>query len=211
MIPEPLDTTDLMPSLLDELLAQWDSAPVGDSPNPPLDHYLCRLADQLVAHPLPSATPAAPPPEPRYPFLRFQAAGLACALPLRDVLRVDRLPRVTPVPGTPDSVRGLANLRGQLITLVSLRDLFDKPAPPVAGERLLVVPGIQGRGTLGLIVDSLAGIAGFTSAQLSQPAPSPLQAAAAHTIRLESARIEVLDLQKLHDAMEVSHYTRGNQ
>lgn len=54
----------------------------------------------------------------------FMVGGDYYAVPVVDVQEVIKPMNVTPVPLSADHIRGLINLRGQIVTIVSMRKLF---------------------------------------------------------------------------------------
>lgn len=52
-------------------------------------------------------------------------AGTDIAVPLGMVLEVERVPALVPVPGGPGFVRGIANLRGTILTIADLAAMLD--------------------------------------------------------------------------------------
>jgi purine-binding chemotaxis protein CheW len=92
-------------------------------------------------------------------FLAFGLAGESYAVALTRVLETDRLPKVTRVPGLPDYVRGVCNLRGAVLAVVDLRRLLhlDETAP-ARDERILVIKPAANDTPVALIVDSLLGV-----------------------------------------------------
>jgi purine-binding chemotaxis protein CheW len=86
-------------------------------------------------------------------LLLFVVAGrvYACAIdPVREIIPARR---ATPLPGAPDFVRGLINLRGAIVTVVDLgRRLGESPGERSDGSIILVEHG--GR-TMGLAVDEV--------------------------------------------------------
>jgi purine-binding chemotaxis protein CheW len=93
-------------------------------------------------------------------------------VPLDLVLEVDRVPRVTRVPGAPASLRGIVNLRGEIVPLLDLRAMLELPPPPAGSSgRLVVVRMPAGDSPCALQVDALGGIALLDSGSLETPAP----------------------------------------
>ena len=90
-------------------------------------------------------------------FIAFELAGDAYALPFACVLETDRTPRFTYVPGMPVHLRGVLNLRGEIIPLVDLRTLLGLEARPGEG-RMLVIGGSTAKTPLALVVDRLQGL-----------------------------------------------------
>lgn len=75
-------------------------------------------------------------------------------LPIASVHDVFITTTITPVPLAPPEIAGLLNLRGRVVTAVSLRRLLRLPDAPDTGE--LTVVGIElGGESFGLIVDNV--------------------------------------------------------
>jgi len=68
----------------------------------------------------------------RFSVLPFRLAGQHLAVPLDCVVRVLPALQCIPLPGAPQTVLGLANVRGQIVPVVDLARRFSWPAPPPA-------------------------------------------------------------------------------
>ena len=109
----------------------------------------------------PPAEPIAKEIGPPSKFVIFRLAEQSYAISLQRVLETDRMPRVTFVPGLPSSLRGITNLRGDILPIVDLRQLFGLGETELtAGHRLLVVKS-NDDSQVGLIVDGLGGLGTF--------------------------------------------------
>ena len=79
-------------------------------------------------------------------FLVFQLAGRVYALPAETVAEVIRVPATARVPQAPRALIGVANLRGAVLPVVSLRALLDlegEPAPPrVRSSWMAALPSV---------------------------------------------------------------------
>ena len=103
-------------------------------------------------------------------FLVFQIGSVSLAVPLEQVLEVDRVPRVTQVPGSPPHWCGLVNLRGEIVPLLDLRAMLELPAPPSnSAGRLVVVRAWDGEAPCAVRVDALGGIAVLDTSSLEAP------------------------------------------
>ena len=60
-------------------------------------------------------------------FVAFDMAGERYAFPMSRVREIIRMPAVVNVPLGPPSLQGLANLRGRVLPVVSLRQCCDMP------------------------------------------------------------------------------------
>jgi purine-binding chemotaxis protein CheW len=83
----------------------------------------------------------------------FKVADADYVLPAADVLHMESFSGVTEVPGTPDYVAGLVQIRQRVVPVVNLRARFGLPkAEPTLDSRVVVVQ--CGQRTVGLLVDS---------------------------------------------------------
>lgn len=58
-------------------------------------------------------------------YIVLTVAGTDIAIPLNMVLEVERVPTLIPVPGGPNWVRGIANLRGTILTVTDLAAMLE--------------------------------------------------------------------------------------
>ena len=86
-------------------------------------------------------------------YIIFELSGSAYGLRSADVLYIELLEHVTPVPNTAAAVQGVVFSRGQVFPALDLRIRFGfPPAPPTPRSRLIFVRVHQR--TVALIVDS---------------------------------------------------------
>jgi purine-binding chemotaxis protein CheW len=86
-------------------------------------------------------------------FILFTLVGTTYAVRTRDVLHMEMVEEITPVPNATASVEGVVFSRGQVVPVVNLRARFGfERIPPDLRSRLLIVQS-NGR-TVGLMVDS---------------------------------------------------------
>lgn len=76
---------------------------------------------------------------PSLDVVEIRLAGENYAVESAHVSEVLPLKELTPLPCTPEFVLGLINVRGQILSVVDLRVLFDLPRPPVAPSAKVVV------------------------------------------------------------------------
>ncbi|CAN5746513.1 chemotaxis protein CheW [soil metagenome] len=72
-------------------------------------------------------------------FLTFRSGGELYALPAGQISEVIRLPGVARVPQAPKGLLGLANLRGSVLPVASLRGLLGSEATEAPGSRAIVL------------------------------------------------------------------------
>lgn len=101
-------------------------------------------------------------------FCTFLLGENRMGLDVLCVQEVVRTLRLTPVPLAHPAVRGLMNLRGQIVTAIDLRTRLDLPQP--AGEIPPISIVVQtGDGPVSLLVDEIGDVVEVTEDQLEPP------------------------------------------
>ncbi len=133
----------------------------------------------------------------------FRVAGAPLVVPLEEVRELVYYPRTTPIPGCRTWLKGVANIRGRLMTVVDLGDFLTGSASPVrARSRVL---GVRSEEVpVGLLLEHFAG--------LRHLRPGPEQAAAAPprwlapytrgVVRDQEGDWHLLDLERLLQSPE---------
>jgi purine-binding chemotaxis protein CheW len=89
-------------------------------------------------------------------YVTFDMAAERYAFPMSRVQEIIRMPSVVKVPLGPPSLEGLANLRGRVLPVVSLRDCCDMAA--TAHDETTRVIVVDGGVPLGFVVDRVASV-----------------------------------------------------
>jgi len=122
-------------------------------------------------------------------------------VPVERVQEVMRSQPLTPVPLAHEHVRGLLNLRGQIVTTLDLRARLGLPARG-AEEPTANVIVMTEDGPLSLLVDRLGDVVAVTEEQF-EPPPDTLRSDTRHLIKgaykLDDALLLDLDLDKTLD------------
>ncbi len=135
-------------------------------------------------------------------LILFSVRGVGYALPVANVVETERVPPTTSVPGTPEFVRGVANLRGDIIPVLDLGGVLGTGMVE-HGTRLLVVRGRDATVTVGFVVDRVSGAAALPVGEIRRP-PAILDERSTRALRglarHEGLLINVLDAEKLFSA-----------
>jgi chemotaxis signal transduction protein len=100
--------------------------------------------------------------EPAPRMVVFAISDLHFGLPLADVREIARYPKVTALPCTPSWLRGVANFRGQILSVTDFRNLIrDSSQRPTVGEKVIVVQSQESGTSTALVVDRVIGIRSF--------------------------------------------------
>lgn len=89
-------------------------------------------------------------------YCGFKIGGEEYAIPVMEVQEVIKPQMVTAIPLAQDQVRGLINLRGQIVTCLSLRKLFDQEDDLTKDYMNIIVKGRDG--LFSLVVDEVTDI-----------------------------------------------------
>ena len=101
-------------------------------------------------------------------YILFGVAGTAYALKSQDVLHIEMLEHITPVPNAPSYVEGVVFSRGQVVPVINLRARFGfERATATLRSRLLVVQ--HGGRRVGLLVDESREFVRISDAAIKPP------------------------------------------
>ena len=92
--------------------------------------------------------------------LRLALRADSYAVTIDEVREILEVGRITPLPCTPDFVRGVLNLRGAVVPIIDLAARFGHGASAIARRSCIVVVDVKGgdgerRHTIGLLVDAV--------------------------------------------------------
>ncbi len=145
------------------------------------------------------APAAAPPREMR--IFTVVAGGERLGLPVECVHTIVRIARITPVPCGPREVIGLANLRGKIVTVVSLRLRLGMPDIGDIGPALAI--GIEHLGeSIALVVDEVGDVISVSEADriLAPPHLSGSRLGVTGAVlRFDEGILSVLELDRLFE------------
>lgn len=120
------------------------------------------------------ATAVAAGERPAGKYLTFFMGKEEFGLQILKVKEIIRLPEITAVPNTPEYLRGIINLRGQVIPVVELRKKFGmEPKDDSAKTCIVVVQVSDGRNnmTVGIIIDEVREVRDLVASDI-EPVPS---------------------------------------
>jgi purine-binding chemotaxis protein CheW len=102
-------------------------------------------------------------------LLSFEIAGAPYAVPVDRVREIVRMRPVTPVPRTPEEVRGVISLRGEMIELIDLGCRLGLGAIETSRKTRIIVVKAGDDDVVGLLVDSVREVLRITDDAI-QPA-----------------------------------------
>ncbi|HEX8199160.1 MAG TPA: chemotaxis protein CheW [Isosphaeraceae bacterium] len=128
-------------------------------------------------------------------LLRVAVLSLAAeryAIETRFVRRVVRLEELTPIPGAPEALAGVINLRGEILDVFDLRLLFNLPVAEPTERSRVVVLGDE-RDEFGVLADAAHEVTALRLDDLHEP-PGPAPGGGRHLLRgVTASTLIVLD------------------
>lgn len=100
----------------------------------------------------------------------FSAGGTTYGVRVPEIVEVGRIPAITPVPHLPVWVRGVTNLRGDVVSVIDLAALCGMPSTPAHSGRMLVARDVDEDLTVGILVDRVHEIAPIAEREVHQAA-----------------------------------------
>jgi twitching motility protein PilI len=137
----------------------------------------------------------------------FRLGEMQLVAPLDQVLEVLPAPSMTLVPGTKSWLKGVANVRGNLLTIVDLCEYFDKPPVFIDDRSRLMVMNVQGLNTA-LLVNEVLGLRHFdeeTERQNLSGLDDPVMAHLSSAFLRDGVLWGVFDLNSLAESPTFRH------
>ena len=106
-------------------------------------------------------------------YLTFALGHEEYGLEIQKVREIIGYVDITAVPGVPSHIKGVINLRGQVISVIDLRERFDMPAAEQTDQTCIIVVEIKNEGrklSTGIIVDSVTEVLSIANENIE---PSP--------------------------------------
>ncbi len=99
-------------------------------------------------------------------FLGMEEYGL----PILAVREIIGMVEITPIPQTPTFVRGVVNLRGNVIPIIDLRRKFSMELGEESRENCIIVVRAHGADT-GVVVDRMSEVSHVEGSEIQEPPP----------------------------------------
>ena len=139
-------------------------------------------------------------------YLIFTLGREIYGIPILKVKNIESRMDITPVPGTPDFVRGLTNLRGKIIPVIDLKEKFGIGRIEQTDRTFIIIVDIRtesGMQTNGLMVDTVSEVLDISEGEI-EPMPKTNDANIEQEFMTGIGKIKdmvaiLLDVQKILD------------
>lgn len=103
-------------------------------------------------------------------FVVFSVEDEEYGVPILSVQEIISLPNLTRIPGVPEYIPGIINLRGNIIPLYELRSKFNLEKRELDSNTIVIIAqtGNEKKRTVGFIVDSVSDVLSITPENLSE-------------------------------------------
>jgi purine-binding chemotaxis protein CheW len=128
-------------------------------------------------------------------IIKFRLASEEFAFDIAHVREVYLLREITPLPCTPAFVRGIANVRGRIISIIDYRAFLALPGSDMPRQKKVVILEDEG-GELGFLVDEIEGVERIALTDL-QPALPTMNGIQDKYLKGIAGTVAVLDGKKV--------------
>jgi purine-binding chemotaxis protein CheW len=144
-------------------------------------------------------------------YCTFQVADLHLGIEVERVQEVLRPQQMTAVPLASEVVRGLINLRGEIVTAVDLRRRLAIAAPSRDTEQMNVVVRARSGGPVSFLVDEIGDVLDVPHECFEEPPPNlrhPVRALVRSVCKLDDQLLLILDP---FEALNITHANRRSE
>ncbi len=132
-------------------------------------------------------------------FLGISIEKELIGISLRKILTISKVLDIVKVPYTPSFIVGVINLRGEIIPILSLKQILGLPETQEP-TRIVVLDSDHGKA--GVLVDSIVGVIRIPQEKFE---PNPLigrySVYVSHVAQTEYGLIEILDVDRIMDSV----------
>lgn len=100
-------------------------------------------------------------------YLTFISADLTYGIPIENVVEIITNPSITTLPMVPSFVQGIINLRGQILPIIDIREIMNKPVNEDASILCVIILEI-GSISIGILVDTVLQVINLPN-KISEP------------------------------------------
>lgn len=128
-------------------------------------------------------------------YLTFISAELVYGIPIDNVVEIITNPGITSLPMVPSYVKGIMNLRGQIVPIIDIRQIMNKPVNDDAAITCVIILEIDSI-SIGVLVDTVLQVINVNN-KLSDPPSKNLDFINGMTNLIDGTVMFSLDCQAL--------------
>jgi purine-binding chemotaxis protein CheW len=142
-------------------------------------------------------------------FVLLTIAGTDYAIAEAFVTELERVPRITLVPRVPHWMRGVTNMRGDILSVIDMRGFLGLDGVAPATARMLVVRLLDEPFAAGLLVDAVDRIVAVPRDHITAPASpidGPLAPFLGGVFQIGDRLVAMLDVDRLLRSPEIRQF-----
>jgi len=128
--------------------------------------------------------------------VEFMLAHERYALELMHIREVYPLKELTPLPGTPDFVLGIINVRGQIISIIDIKRFFDLPEKGLTNLNQVIILQSDEM-EFGILADEILGTKSIPASTIQASLPTLTGIRAEYLRGVTGDRVVILDGEKI--------------
>jgi purine-binding chemotaxis protein CheW len=128
--------------------------------------------------------------------VEFLLASEHYGIDLAHIREIHALSELTPLPGTPAFVMGLANVRGQILSVIDIKKFFGLPEKGLTDLNKVIVVRTQ-QMELGILADVVLGVRAIGLSELQTSLPTLTGIRAEYLRGITKDPLVVLDVEKI--------------
>ena len=128
--------------------------------------------------------------------VEFLLASEKYGIESRRIREVYPMKELTPLPCTPPFVRGIINLRGQILSVIDIKKFFDLPEKGLTDLNKVIVVRMDEM-ELGILVDVILGMRVIPLQEIQPPLPTWTDIRSEYLRGVTNQRIAVLDIDRI--------------
>ncbi len=144
-------------------------------------------------------SPLADTSEDKKSFVVLSLADETFAVEIEDVCEIIRVPKITWVPGSPQVVRGVINLRGNIVAVLDLAVMLALPSAIESSQSRIVI--VDSRGVkVGMLVDGVSQVKEIDPSKLEPSLPTLDKRQRLFVVaqsNVDDTLIGILDMEKI--------------
>ena len=129
-------------------------------------------------------------------FLTFTLGKETYGIDIKHVIEIIGIQQITEVPQLPEYIRGIINLRGQVLSVIDIRRFFDLPVKGLSNlNRVLVIetPEME----VGMLADAILGVRLIPPNQIQPTLPTLTGIRAQYLKGVTNEGLVILDVKKI--------------
>ncbi len=148
-------------------------------------------------------------------LLRFTIGQVTFLVPVERVREVVQLDRITPVPKLPPAVRGLMNVRGNVLPVTDLAIRFGRGTVAATAQACVVVVEVmigEMKTPVGILTESIADVISIRRDEIEPPPSFGTEVNVAYLdglVRIESGYALLMNVDKVFDPSDLLQIARS--